>query len=621
MAAPSETVYKYEILPGEAYFRLLKLYPGKINDALQCELHVHKLGLFEEASTVPRFQALSYVWGPQPPSQDIRCNGKILRITKSLDRELRRVRSQRSEIFVWADALCINQSDLRERKQQVALMRRIFSRAKVVTVCLNLDETISTEHQGFLAKFLRKPNSPMFSHPKSVLDISRCAERGPAIVDVAVPPQLPSIFAAFFDNPWFNRIWVIQEVAESQRCRVLVGDQVIPWKCVVRLARRLFRSATYGSPVLQFMRTNGVCNVLFMNNHLAFSQTDPIPALLQSARDFEASDPRDKVYAMLHTPIRRRRIYTRFPCLSPQNYVKLAAQLLSLTCLLSATLERTPRELSFWQMLFSWGCTAYFFRFFHLVKAVARDFYQRFIDFLLRLQKVLLRGYQLTDTVGRALSLTADYSLTTQTLYKTVAARVIERSGSLDILCYVCHGSDIDTTSSFPSWVPRWDQPTRGAGILVAQSPFQYRASANMTHTWKKSNQQGDHLTVEGVRLSTVSSVSNIVDGVQDSQLGPTSLKHCGRSPATRFSSTHLAPGGRRFSMSNGIHGFGPWAMKEGDIVCVLFGGSFPYILRGTDTDNMYRLVGACFAYGMMNGAAIEQWQQGQLALERFTLC
>lgn len=54
----------------------------------------------------------------------------------------------------------------------------------------------------------------------------------------------------------------------------------------------------------------------------------------------------------------------------------------------------------------------------------------------------------------------------------------------------------------------------------------------------------------------------------------------------------HVCYGRRQFVMENGYIGLGPAAMQNGDILCVLFGGSVPYVLRATDTNGLYRVIG-----------------------------
>lgn len=227
------------------------------------------------------------------------------------------------------------------------------------------------------------------------------------------------------------------------------------------------------------------------------------------------------------------------------------------------------------------------------------------------------------------------------------------------------HGDTIDIT--YPSWVPRWDIHTDGIEILTMLPSNEYRSSANMEHTLRISSRQADHLTVEGVRFSAVSSTSEVITTAQFPQLNanrltidnvraiassdrergsiyPTGdsmlrayvatftagrLGHIKRESAslpdeprwTVTTALRACYGRRQFVTENRYIGIGPAAMKKGDVVCVLFGGCVPYVLRETDTDGLYRVVGESYVHGIMRGEVIERWRREEFAKDRFILC
>ncbi|RDL30835.1 uncharacterized protein BP5553_10180 [Venustampulla echinocandica] len=643
-------MYKYKPLNSARSFRLLALKPGKGDNALVCELHAFDFchhPLLIALSNTPQFEAISYVWGSSPPVHEIQCDGEILRITENLRATLCAVRRSDRQIYVWADAICIDQSDLRERKMQVALMRDIYSRAERVSICLN---TVGMEKRQVLGQTIK-----MYA----TSDRHQWSEQ--PLYDVS--SSFWSLLAEFFDNPWFSRIWVVQEIAESKSARILFDGQEIPWEGIVCLVRRVLGDQDYAGRVLHFAKTNGIRNVLFMNNRETFSAYDPIPALLQATRAFRASDPRDKVFAMLEKPIKRTRTYAKFRFLQARKYAEFSVQSISLLCLLSATFESSPAESRFWCLLISLGFVAHFLRFDQLIRVIMWDICERLTNFCFTVDRLILHKYQISDTICSALSIAADYSLTTQSVYRMVATRLMERSGTLNILSYVHHGSAIDIT--FPSWVPQWDVATPGIHVLIALPRHQYQASAGVYHKWSLSDRSADHLQVQGLRFSTVSATSDIFtserfphgprmnDGVFGRYDGAEDTYPTGISMATAWTATLTAGqlasaakakrglaepqlpryhrslaaaqrssyGRRQFFTENGYMGLGPAAMREGDLVCVLFGGCIPYILRPTDTDNMYKFVGESYVHGIMNGEVINLWQQGKITKNRFTLC
>ena len=73
------------------------------------------------------------------------------------------------------------------------------------------------------------------------------------------------------------------------------------------------------------------------------------------------------------------------------------------------------------------------------------------------------------------------------------------------------------------------------------------------------------------------------------------------------------------------LQGFGPTDVREGDIVCILFGCSVPCVLRkGLDTraGNYYRFIGEAYLYGIMDGEEVTRRsdQEIETATEEFRL-
>ncbi|KAJ4060600.1 hypothetical protein NW761_002644 [Fusarium oxysporum] len=64
------------------------------------------------------------------------------------------------------------------------------------------------------------------------------------------------------------------------------------------------------------------------------------------------------------------------------------------------------------------------------------------------------------------------------------------------------------------------------------------------------------------------------------------------------------------FMTETGYVGFGPRYMKPGDVVCVLFGGGTPYVLRPTATADEYLFLGSAYIHGIMDGEVIDDWER-----------
>ncbi|KAF2817455.1 uncharacterized protein BDZ99DRAFT_373324, partial [Mytilinidion resinicola] len=91
-------------------------------------------------SAPPPYVALSYAWGEHdsalgfPTRNKIWINGKPYEIRSNLFAFLAQwgPSLNQKNIYLWADAVCIDQDNLEERESQVAQMREIFTRAKAV---------------------------------------------------------------------------------------------------------------------------------------------------------------------------------------------------------------------------------------------------------------------------------------------------------------------------------------------------------------------------------------------------------------------------------------------------------------------------------------------------------
>ncbi|KAF5983079.1 heterokaryon incompatibility protein 6, OR allele [Fusarium bulbicola] len=115
----------YAPLPSPSHIRVLFIQPGLNEDTL-----VASFELLDLNATNMRFKAISYQWsegGGQKAS--MRLGGENMSINAYLRGILLHLRLEQHIRVVWADALCINQSDHTERLQQVTIMQRIYSQA------------------------------------------------------------------------------------------------------------------------------------------------------------------------------------------------------------------------------------------------------------------------------------------------------------------------------------------------------------------------------------------------------------------------------------------------------------------------------------------------------------
>lgn len=141
--ASNPDVLYHPLTDGET-IRILELHPGEIDEPITCNFHYANLTHLHMD-----YEALSYVWGCQksghydkqtgkwvPDVFTIRCNGHVNEVTPNLYCALQHIRDRTGTVLLWADAVCINQDDDRERGHQVTLMDKVYGNATRVHIWL-----------------------------------------------------------------------------------------------------------------------------------------------------------------------------------------------------------------------------------------------------------------------------------------------------------------------------------------------------------------------------------------------------------------------------------------------------------------------------------------------------
>ncbi|RDW58643.1 hypothetical protein BP6252_13119 [Coleophoma cylindrospora] len=233
------------------------------------------------------YQALSYTWGPPKPTAPIICNGQVLNVTMNLYEALLYLR-HRGVRRIWIDAICINQQDLKERGEQVKLMQLIYQQATSLIIWLGAGSESSDE--GFrLIDHLRCQVSDLYERTDFDANLlSTCSEEG-----------LDGL-AELLCRPWFSRVWIIQEVlAGKNRAMVYCGKK-----------GRIWSHFMHG---IMTLAQRGLLNALAKNQNQVSSNLQQLQlfevfehgkfdllALASLARSAQATDARDKIFALLN---------------------------------------------------------------------------------------------------------------------------------------------------------------------------------------------------------------------------------------------------------------------------------------------------------------------------------
>jgi hypothetical protein len=285
--------FRYAALPDASHIRLLHVLPRTDEETIRCKCLPHSL-------LGPRLEytAISYTWGDASLTEPIVLNGERYFTTKNARKVLEYVRRTGGIHAIWIDAICINQSDIPERNAQVRLMDSVYSHAQQTIVWLG---EVSNDSDLAL-DFVPVINSALDSLRKS----GGVTEK--LLLEITATdydsPQWQAL-GRLLARPWFQRTWVIQEVALSQVVNIACGDKTISWHALGSMVDFLLEwrlaHLLANSPSSQQL-TSGVSLLWSMQNIRSQLKTYGrrwISEVLFETMGFLSTDPRDRFFGVL----------------------------------------------------------------------------------------------------------------------------------------------------------------------------------------------------------------------------------------------------------------------------------------------------------------------------------
>ena len=253
-------------------------------------------------NSTPQYFAISYAWGDPTPVAPYTINNKQkILIPRSLSQALARVfkyisKSSTGEVYIWADALCINQDDNDEKAAQVAHMSSIYRRAARVLVYLGEDG------YGNDSKAAIRDISSWGHRNDEQFGRSYLWHSDDHFRSLTGNPNLNN----FFRRPWWNRMWTIQEVTTSPSDRIIVlsGAHEIKWSTLLsavgfwldreRIDGRL--GGAVNDTISEFLKGGLAAKKAI--NASGWRKQEWLAVLAASA-SLASLDPRDKIYALV----------------------------------------------------------------------------------------------------------------------------------------------------------------------------------------------------------------------------------------------------------------------------------------------------------------------------------
>lgn len=357
------TTYQYSPLDiGASEIRLLKLLPGPFDPKIRIDID----NVVLTKDHVPQFEALSYAWGSAESRGNMfigtkmRTSNRLLQraavtsrakamrstnspvrsiidkkkrrtsnrlaqtatvklgatlvsrrtlaVTQNLATALRYLRYSDRQRVLWVDAICVDQGNLEERSQQVARMADIYALANRVLVWLGPESRDS----ALALKSLRDVGSEVTVDWD--LRTYRTTSGGKSSESESTNDLLTSqfdesIWTSIFSlliRPWFGRLWIWQEVRLAKNgVQVFCGSGELPWEI---FGNAIFYLEGMSLPMIP-QDPLGLWKCMRRAFELSsLKRLSNLYMALDTTRDSECSDNKDKIYAILNLVDKRERM-------------------------------------------------------------------------------------------------------------------------------------------------------------------------------------------------------------------------------------------------------------------------------------------------------------------------
>ncbi|KAH7138761.1 heterokaryon incompatibility protein-domain-containing protein [Dendryphion nanum] len=607
----SQSIYRPLTEPKE--IRLILLEPGDKSDQISCKLiHV-------TLSWRTQYEALSYNWGDSDKRASVVCDGETISVTANLHSALRDLRLTDRQRVLWADCICINQNDLEEKSAQVKMMGQIYASARRTVIWLgeasdDIKGAFSTLEKAYPRVLLHLPISLVFA----VVPMLQ-----PFVPRLIAEPHLPksadwNAVNRLLERPWFQRTWIVQEVILSKYAVVVCGGETINFQKLLTTVRGLRIITTHGGPrhnILElenetvFATTNGLYMINKVRENLRSGYwvlgrtrkwTSTLIDMVHETRVFQCSDPRDRIYAIINvttekSPAKRGlpvdysfdvgEVYRRFVVWDIMENHSLS------TLSIISDKTKTDFGLPSWVPDFSNANHKYFLP-----------------DYMFTFDATK------TSWIGPEARISPDGKILMLKGKRIDVVKRIARTQYPGQLSRLPDGKlNMETVERQREWLRECmdiaieDYPANEKALSPS---FQYWKSL----TWGMSNGRFQQFwrtmiwghTRTGSKAGALyGTYFRAYGGFINANLEDEKVFSTGGIAQELIESCFAVMlSYRKFcSTRNGSIGWVPRGAQVGDVICVLYGGKIPVVLR--PRDGGYEFVGDAYVYGMMNGEAL----------------
>ncbi|EXM17742.1 Heterokaryon incompatibility [Fusarium oxysporum f. sp. vasinfectum] len=566
--------FTYSPISGDE-IRLLKILPTSSSEKICCSISHFQL------SSCPAYTALSYTWGGSFWTHIIELNGCEFVVRSNLHAFLKEAQERftkenltpelgsdieqngNSSVWFWIDAICINQEDIPERNAQVLRMKDIYEKAERIICWLGslpffTDGMAAIKLLDFFYDLSQKySNINDHSHAEAIItdSLGSTSHNFKQMDWISLKNML--------HRPWWTRAWVVQEASTPRRKVIWYGPYERSSKHFWKAARVLFLiSKQPGITQLQKEAYNPSASLF---NHMRVAREENKLLLLDalpSMRLYQATDPRDRVFAILAIcqDGKHPDIAPHYENSTEEVFTNLAAHILSrderLDILGHCHYSRRAPSLPTWVP--DWTS-----------KWVA-------LDFSHRNEKTLERVYNACFSIPAVIRI----DLTTRTLrlrgikFDELFSVGLARNADPNIT------PDVDVLRNWLSLASRLGNDYISGGTVF--EALQHTLCADITESsqWNGEDERGGKVDLPG-----------------DIYTIPQDFFRCSLLLNRRTVRRCLA------TTRKGYLALAPQETKPGDLLCVLYGGQLPFVLR--NSGSYFELIGEAYVHGIMDGESI----------------
>jgi len=212
--------------------------------------------------------------------------------------------SEDGPIWIWIDAICIDQQNIAERNHQVRFMGMIYRMAQEVFVWLGCrDQKLCTAR--IRSEDEKISGESIYDAIWSIEELPDSPDNGPKLIrDLTSGLAIPGFKGLLMGLPYWRRMWIVQEIGLASKITLLFDDASTSWANLQAFRTllnshgmdyELERHARFYDDIQDLKRSQA----FVLDSHRRNAQRNGLADWIESCIACNCHDPRDKVYGLV----------------------------------------------------------------------------------------------------------------------------------------------------------------------------------------------------------------------------------------------------------------------------------------------------------------------------------